>query len=333
MIRKFLAMPLLCIGMAFFVQCSDNLSDYSADDQVLKAGKGPGGGGGGGGGGETETAGNNLSYPVFTADNFIIAPIGSTAFGVEYTGDYPGLTAEEIAALEASGPWYAQKTDGNTWQADFAVVAPGTGIDVHFIDWGDVLESVKPTVGRPTRIEVTLYADAVKGLGENEYMTAYTMAVLENPSSPNEQQGTNITTYESLYATVVSGLPKLVIQYVGGTDISTLTWDGDSWQSDGIDLPIIDVAFGPELNVGGKYIYGASSGGWKPTQTGVYRLTFYLPGSDINVGLALIGNSSNGFTGDLEGGASTPVVDAVNNLTYDDVTVVNKGGGGGSGRR
>lgn len=342
MIRKILVMPLLCISMAFFVQCADDLADYSAADQVLKAGKGPGGGGPGGGGGggeEPETAGNNLSYPVISADNFPLPSIAATEFDVPYTGTYPGLTEAEIAYLTENGEpgtgnWYPQQTEGNAWQADNDV-APGAGIDIRYIDWGDVLESVYPTVGRPTRIEVTPYAEASKGLGQNVTMTGYTMAVLEYPSSPNELQGTNNTNYESDYATVVSALPKLVIQYVGDKDVSSLTWDGDSWQSEGTDLPIIAVAFGPELNVGGKYIYGASSGGWKPTQTGVYRLTFYVPASSvINLMSAVIGNFSTDFIGGVEGAASTPVVSTVYNLTYDDVTVVTKGGGGGgSGRR
>lgn len=330
MIRKFLAMPVLCISMALFVQCADNLTDYSNENDVLLAGKGPGGGGPGGGGGEEpETAGNNLSYPVFAADGFGIIQLGTPSFTLPYTGTYPGLTTDEIADIEANGPWFPQKTDGNTWQADFFVVSQGTGIDVRYVDWGDVLESVYPTIGRPTRIEVTLYADAEKGLGENEYMTGYTMAVLEYPSSSNELQGTNATTYESEYATIVSALPKLVIQYFGNSIPADLAWDGDTWQSGGTDLPVIDVAFGPELNVGGKYIYGASSGGWKPTQPGIYRLTFYMPGSDINLELAAIGSFSNGFSAALEGAASTPVVDTGNNLTYDDVTVKTKGGGGG----
>ena len=46
-------------------------------------------------------------------------------------------------------------------------------------------------------------------------MTAYTMAVLEYPSSSTELQGTNMTTYDNPWATVVSGQPKLVIQYLG----------------------------------------------------------------------------------------------------------------------
>ena len=38
----------------------------------------------------------------------------------------------------------------------------------------------------------------------------------------------------------------------------------------------IPVSFAPELNVGGKYIFGASEGGWKPASLGWFRITFYL---------------------------------------------------------
>ena len=48
-------------------------------------------------------------------------------------------------------------------------------------------------------------------------MTAYTMAVLEYPSSSSELQGTNTTTYDGYYATVVSASLKLVVQYLGSS--------------------------------------------------------------------------------------------------------------------
>ena len=92
-----------------------------------------------------------------------------------YTGMYPGLSAEQIAALKASGTWYPQKTTANAWQADYNTSE--SAMDVTWVDWGDSIESVSPRVGYPARLEVTLY----KALATP--MTAYTMAVLENPSS------------------------------------------------------------------------------------------------------------------------------------------------------
>ena len=50
-------------------------------------------------------------------------------------------------------------------------------------------------------------------------MTGYTMAMLGNPSSPDEIQGTNATQlYEGTSATVISSKPKLVIQALGDAD-------------------------------------------------------------------------------------------------------------------
>ena len=279
----------------------------------------------GGGGGEPEpTQGNNLSFPAIAVDGYPITPITATQFNVAYTGDYPGLTAAEIAGLVASGPWYPQKTAANAWQAGYQTQA---AVDVTWVDWGDSIESVSPRVGFPARLEVTLY----KALATP--MTAYTMAVLENPSSSTELQGTNTTTYESGFATITSGLPKLVVQQLGSIDPATLTWDGTRWVAGTVVPRVIPVTFAPELNVGGKYIYGATQGGWRPDVAGRYRITFYVPaGSGVALkGETGVGNYSDGFSAgggeDHEGGAVTPVVVPGLNLTY--VDVVARSGSGG----
>ena len=282
------------------------------------------GGGGGGGGRHEETAGKNLSFPVIAVDGVAIAPIAATVFGVAYAGTSPGLTAEEIAYLAANGPWYPQKTAANAWQADYETQA---AVDVTWVDWGDSIESVAPRVGFPARLEVTLY----KALATP--MTAYTMAVLENPSSSTELQGTNTTTYESGYATITSGLPKLVVQHLGSIDPATLTWDGTRWVAGTVVPRVVPVVFAPELNVGGKYIYGATQGGWRPDVAGRYRITFYVPaGSGVALtGETGVGNYSDGFGAgggeDHEGGVATPVVVPGLNLTYVDVTARSGSGG------
>ncbi len=80
---------------------------------------------------------------------------------------------------------------------------------------------------------------------------------------------------------MVSNQAKLVIQHYDA-DPSTLVWNGTSW--DGA-VSTENVVFAVELNVGGKLIYGAASGGWKPQTAGKYRLTFYLPTtSEIFIG-------------------------------------------------
>ena len=99
------------------------------------------------------------------------------------------------------------------------------------------------------------------------------------------------------------------------------------------------MSFAPELNVGGKYIFGASEGAWKPASLGWFRITFYLSkGSDgspsgVNLALATIASYSDGFAGTAEGTAATPQIVGDNNLTYVDVYVISGGGGsGGKGR-
>lgn len=317
MIKKLLFLPLLGLSLVLLVQCSDDPVYSEAEDQVtMSAKKGPNGGGN-----HEETAGNNLSFPVIAVDGFGISPV-TNSFTVPYTGAYTGLTDEEIAELESSGPWYPQKTEGNVWQAGY--INNGSE-DVTYIDWGDNIESVYPKIRTPFRLEVTLYKTLVTP------MSVYTMAVLEYPSSSSELQGTNTNTDDSYFATIISTKPKLVIQYLGTSKPTDLTWSVYQWTSSSPLFPV-DVTFLPELNVGGKYIYGASSGGWKPTSLGYYRITFYIPtssGIDFT-STTTVANFSDGFTGTGEGTAATPIVDDVNNLTYVDVEVKT---GGGKSRR
>ncbi len=287
--------------------------------EMTAAKGGPGGGGGGGGGGET-AVGNNLSFPVIYADGFTISAV-TQSLTVPYVGPYADLSEEQMAALEGS-TWYAQKVEGNTWQA--GTLPPGGTVPIYGIDWGDNIEAVNPTVGRPFRLEVVLYKKL------DAPATAYTMAVLAFPSSPKEVQGTNGVTFTSDYATVVSRQPALTIQYIQGLDPAALTWSVDRWVTPDGAPRVTPVGFGTELNVAGKYIYGASEGGWKPDQAGVYRITYYIKApTQLSLGSAIIVNSSELVTPTAsiladEGSAATPVVDAANNLTYVDVTVVGK---------
>jgi len=308
--------------MAFFMQCSDDPLLSENDSMTLKAGKGGGGGGGGGeGGGHTEPVGNNLSFPVFAMDGFAISSTSENLTKV-YTDPYDGLTAEEIVYLEANGPWYAQKVEGNVWQAGYS--NSHESVDVTFIDWGDVIEASNPVVGRPFRLETTLYVDI-----SDTPLTGYTMALLANPSSPDEIQGTNGVLYDANWATVVSTSPTLIIQHLENGAIPVWSPDDGQWVGTGVDGPVTGFSFAPELNVGGKYIYGASTGGWRPVKTGTYRLTFFMRGQSNNISFAsaVIGNYAGNDPdqwGTPENRASEPKVEVDNNLSYVDVTVVSK---------
>jgi hypothetical protein len=304
-------------------------------------GKGPPDGGEG-------AQGNNLSFPALAVDGYTISPIGTSQWTVPYEGPYTGLSEAEIAALAASGPWYAQKTEGNTWQADYLT---NQAVDVTYVDWGDIIESNNPKVGRPFRVEVQLYKllnpwdvfDPTPETGNG--MTGYVMAMLANPSSPNEVQGNNMATYEGNLATVVSNLWKLRIQKCGSAipETTDLYWNVDRWVSPTITCTDEPIAFTVELNVGGKLIYGASTGGWKVKTAGWYRITFYGP---PRTNLSLVGATVANYDDfkaapvetvlaaeEGETGAATPVVDDVNNISYVDVLAVASGGGGGGGKK
>lgn len=315
MVRRILAVSFLCIGMAFFMQCSDDPCLSENDGLTEKAGKG------GGGGGHTEPVGNNLSFPVFAMDGFAISPT-QESLTEAYEGPYTGLTENEIADLALTGPWYAQKVEGNVWQAGFS--NSHESVDVTFIDWGDVIEASNPVVGRPFRLETTLYVDI-----SDTPMTGYTMALLAYPSSPDETQGTNGVLYDANWATVASTSPTLIIQHLEEGAIPVWSPDDGQWIGTGVDDPVTGFSFAPELNVGGKYIYGASTGGWRPVKTGTYRLTFFMRGQSDNISFvnAVIGNYAGNDPdqwGTPENRASEPKVDVDNNLSYVDVTVVSK---------
>ena len=50
-----------------------------------------------------------------------------------------------------------------------------------------------------------------------------------------------------------------------------------------------------ECNVGGKFIFGASTGGFKPDKAGEYRITFYFEeGSTVSLADAQIGDYNDG---------------------------------------
>lgn len=282
------------------------------------------------GGGHTEPIGNNLSFPVIWSEG-ITMPLQGTMEQATLTVPYYDYAIDCGNGL--LGYAYAQKVLGNVWQAENLQII-GTvegGVVVNEIDWGDSLESVDMKVGRPIRIELSLYKTQLTAP-----MTAFTMVMLANPSSPDEIQGacaaeldngTTAFTYESTEATVYSPYSKLLIQKLTGPN---LTWDGTKWIGDA-ENPIV-VNFASELNVGGKVIYGLSQGGWKPTSTGDYRITFSLP-VDRNTKfdastIIRLPVETETIVVEAEGGdvGGDAYVDWVNNLTYIDITVVSGGG-------
>lgn len=265
------------------------------------------------GGGEEESAGNNLSFPVIFTDG-----VGLTLPGLpdafEFTIPYDLNNDGTITLDDQINGYYlfAQKTQGNTWQADSELISAdqdlSTNVFVSTVDWGDSLEGTRPlALGRPVRVEISFYKDlATSFVGDvalDAEMTAYPMELLANPSSPTEVQGASANAYpiagsidplsppdprvlteESPLASVYSQNAKLVIQHVVGTpELGDFTWNGDYWVdadiTDGvtIDDPVQGLTFGAEVTVAGKVVYGVSQGGWRPSQAGTYRLTTAFP--------------------------------------------------------
>ena len=74
--------------------------------------------------------------------------------------------------------------------------------------------------------------------------------------------------------------------------------------------------------------------GWKPTDLGDYRITFYVSSGNVDLSASYIANYAVDESGvqsmpPADGETNHPVVDITNNLTYVDVTVTTGGGGGG----
>jgi hypothetical protein len=328
---------------------------------ALSAAQGPGGGGGGGGGGKgggggggEEPVGNNLSFPAIWADGATLAVPGTegvASVAVPWDANADGV-ADNVAPVGDPPLYaYAQKTIGNVWQAqnDPAV---GT-VYVDEVDWGDSLESIDMKVGRPVRIELSLYKTGVSMLG-------FDMVLLANASSPDEVQGVVSSQIGSAgaplgaaslkpgpgvpytEATVFSPNGKVVVQPLVGTRdevaAGDLVWTGTYW-ADGNTLDPTDIGapetltFAGELNVAGKVIFGLSKGGWRPKKAGDYRITFYLPTiSQAQLLNATIRQPEEEIILAEEGDAGgIAVVDGANNLTYIDIRVTASGGGGGGG--
>lgn len=324
----------------------------------------PGGVPGKPGGGE-ET-GNNLSTPVVWSDGVTKAlreynddPTASLFEGLTSAcTDFPGETC------------YQQKDPLNIWQAESWDATGSTtsygnpvgaisGFMVDEVDWGDNLEARDWNVNSIVRLETVLWQN-LGGVGNHALptMTSYEMSYLFG-QGPSEMWGTTTLAYAGNEATVYSDCARLTIQKIAelGEETPALEWDplntkwGDAptfynsavWQATaGSDF------FSAEINIPGRVIYGY---GWNVRKLGdadgIYRLTFSLDGSfedgqqcgatTLNTWLdaAVIREPTEEalalFAEEGETGGGTAVVDAANNLSYIDVRILPRSGGGGTG--
>ena len=148
-------------------------------------GNGGGGNGGGGGGGHSDSAGNNLSFPVIFADGGSkVLPGTLETFSLEGVWWYvwgedpidpdaplyscePSETTPE-KCIDGTDPGdgnsivykaYIQKDLKNVWQAYNAPVPAGETLNINWVDWGDNLESLAWKINSKVRTEVVLFKD------------------------------------------------------------------------------------------------------------------------------------------------------------------------------
>lgn len=312
----------------------------------------------------TEKIGNNLSFPVIWSDG-ISKTIPGTYGEESFDGSF--FTATDIDGN--SFDYYIQADLGNIWQAesfDPTLATPGDPnnpfndlqVNINSVDWGDNLEARAWPFGAQIRVEVVLFKELIRP------MLGYEMKIEdESQSGLTEVWGAKTidgpdgpvgATIESELATVYSGMAKMVIQKLDDMPANQdpdLTWNSDlsKWEGD-VGSPLFEggvwesidgpSGYSAEINVQGKVIYGYN---WVTRKIGDgpgnYRLTFVLDGNFTGTQntvfdgdtVILVNEEEEEITvaeePDLGGGVA--VIMHENNLTYIDVQLTPKNGGGG----
>ena len=269
------------------------------------SGNGNGGSGGssGGGGGRPvaaeESVGNNLAYPILIAgeDGFD----GPTLRGEEGAPTFGGLPSDYLALPDGTRAYYQQNLY-NTWQASNTInncaVAP---VVVDDINWGDNLESKDWAYRQIVRVETQLYQDLADWPADDPDGApfAYEMVKTNDLTGKNEK----------------------------------------------VDGP---TGYNGEISVSGNFVYGFV---WNTRNDsfgpGVYRLTFSLDGlenacadfdefTEILVPVEEPEEGEEGEEGHVviaaepggEPAGNEAVVLPDENLTYIDVTLTERKGGG-----
>ncbi|WP_119439084.1 hypothetical protein [Maribellus luteus] len=276
---------------------------------------------------------------------------------------------------------YLQKDPKNLWQAgsDNWDASP---VDIHWVDWGDNLESVDWYTRSQVRTEVVLFEDLTEPMLEYQMRHTDGWGIDEVHGLATDLNGVPLLG-EGTRSTVYSHCARLTIQKILVAEdsplLDSLIWvPGEGWiePNDTIGDIIGDHIFngsvheggdGPgfysaEINVKGRIIYGYTwnvrqlnddtpvDGSLIRTPAGVYRITFSF---DENSGTKLNTFFTEGVTQILipleeaveaeimlaeseesgDEGGGTAVMDYENNLTYIDVTILERGGGENKGGR
>jgi hypothetical protein len=269
-------------------------------------------------------------------------------------GDDNPDTLPTVFPGEGSEQVYQQQDFDNEWQAESANWS-AYPVDVNWIDWGDNLESVDWYTRSQVRTEVVLIQDLATPLSGYEMRHLYGLGI-------DEMHGTTGLPYDSHEATVYSHCARLTIQKLKvpreNEDLVNLDWvPQEGWADGDFDLinePIFNMAvynagdgpgyYSAEINVKGKVIYGYTWNVRKLNEgPGDYRITFSFDQACGAVSLNT--HFTEGVTQILlpteeelvaaeerepeTGGGAVGVLDFAHNLTYMDVRILERGGGGG----
>jgi hypothetical protein len=392
-LRKTLAWSLASL-LVLTVACDHSLpTDVSSDHQgpAFKGGKPTG-----------HEAGNNLSYPVIWAEGVQKVLPGTPGMEPYLAGDwwywwgttgtdpnitplscapdpeYPaycddGLTGVEPTVQPSPSPdlvkAFLQKDPLNTWQAGSADWS-AKDFGVHWIDWGDNLESVDWYTRSQVRAEVVLFQDLDTPMTEYEMRHTSGWGIDEVHGMATTLAADPILG-PGTRATVYSPCARLTIQKLlvdrDDAELSNLVWvAGQGWteaegvEDDLINLPLFNMAvheaadgpgyYNAEINVKGRIIYGYT---WNVRRlnegAGDYRLTFsfdqtcgavelntfFVDGTtEIMVPLEEELLVAAAEEGESPGGGGTSGLSFADNLTYMDISIHERGGGGGgSGKK
>ncbi len=370
-----------------------------------------------------DAAGNNLSFPVIWADGVEKTLPGTPGMTPVLDGEWwywwgtsgtdpdiiplscapdpddnalcnDGIPGQATGVAPGAGAVraYLQKDPYNTWQAESAAavndVPQDPEFEVHWIDWGDNLESVDWYTRSQVRTEVVLFQDLVQPMLEYEmrHVSGWGIDEVHGLAA----QGQEPILGAGNQATVYTHCARLTIQKLllerDDPSLADLLWEpGQGWYdlSDELINPpifnktVAEAGDGPgyysaEINVKGRIIFGYT---WnvrklndqtmvppytKATAAGDYRITFSLddecgtvlrntyfgPSTQILLpteeeldAAAYIAALSDPFVAiqsvateseETDGGA-VAVLDLYNGVTYMDVRILERSGGGSGG--
>lgn len=256
--------------------------------------KGPGGGGGGGGGETTLT--NNLSVPAVFVDGGVTTGLLCDATTMVYPED--GTVAPLTGySIDPTAYYYVQGV--HKWQAQCTTAATATAN----AEWGDNLTGdAKLKAGSPIRVEVGLVAVSADGAALPAMMGWNVVKLQPELLDRNSKYGT-------LAASGDLGAESFPLDLTASTRVK----DNDAWlkiyAAAGTPV-VVDQAITPEINAGGKVVYGYNL---RVTSPGSYVIEFTFPNVE------LLGQDGGGAGAISNDGHTVSLA----------ISVISGGGGGG----